>query len=478
MSDVLDLVKAVNGDVVTPLDPSFRVAIARWARNTEREARVVVFTKTPQDVVASILYAKANNLPFAVRGGGHYAGPASSVAGGVVVDLSRYMNTVRVDPDTDLGYVGGGALWKDVDEEAIKFGLATVGGTVNHTGVGGLSLGGGFGWLSGRYGLTIDNVRQATVVTANGSILTANTEENPDLYWGIRGGGSNFGVVTEFVYQLYPQNKTVFAGYVVFTPDKVEQIVNLTTAWFRTIKPDESMIQAVTVKDGHPVVVLLLFYNGSEAQGRENYKAFLDIEHVFDGATEIPYEQLNSLQNNSVEHGRCYYLQGSNQAVPDAASMLAVLTKCGEVAEAGNFKPTVLYEYFNLNKANTVDDAATPFRRGLTPSILTILAWEDDVLKTTIAKDIAKEFVAIIKSNQEGTAREIGYPNYEPDVFGGPDGLRTTDNSKDWENERLSPDFDAKAKLAFGPNYHKLQQVKMLYDPDLFFNRWFPITPA
>lgn len=131
MSDIASLKSTIKGDVVVPDDPSYPEAIARWAKNSERNAKVVVFVKDANDAVTAIAYAKANKLPLAIRGGGHSAGGASSTDG-LVVDLSRYLNTVRVDASAKLAYVGGGALWKDVDAEAIKHGLATVGGTVNH----------------------------------------------------------------------------------------------------------------------------------------------------------------------------------------------------------------------------------------------------------------------------------------------------------------------------------------------------------
>ncbi|TFK28951.1 FAD-binding domain-containing protein [Coprinopsis marcescibilis] len=483
MADISNLVNSVKGDVVTEDQPSYPAAIARWAKNAERKAKVVVFVKSAEDVAASIAYAKENKLPFAIRGGGHNAASASSVTGGLVVDLSRYLNTVRIDADAKLGYVGGGALWRDVDAEAIKFGLAGVGGTVNHTGVGGLSLGGGFGWLSGRHGMVVDNIRQVTIVTADGSILTANETEHPDLFWGIRGGGSNFGVVTEFVYQLHPQSKTVYAGPVVYTPDKVEKIVELTKTWLSKRTADECMIQAATIQNGFPAFVLFLFYNGSEAEGRQTYKEFLDIEHVFDGAKEIPYEQLNGLQNAMVDHGRCYYLKGTTQKTPNVTSMSDILVKLAQGAQEGHFAPAALHEYFNLDKVNTVSDSVTAFRRGLDPGVLIVLSWDSDVSaeKTDKARAFANEIVEIVARGQDGQASS--YSNYETDAAGGSNGDRVIEDSESPAssvegNSKWPADFDAKAKAGFGPNYPRLQKVKKQYDPELFFNRWYPISPA
>jgi FAD/FMN-containing dehydrogenase len=161
---------------------------------------------------------------------------------GVCIDLSRHFNTTRVDPNNKLAYVGGGAVWKTVDCAAIAHGLATVGGTVNHTGVGGLSLGGGYGWLSGEHGLVIDNLTQATVVIANGSVVTASPTSHPGLFWAIRGGGGNFGVVTEFVLKLHPQRKTVFAGLIIFPPSMLNQVMEAADAWWPKIRKKEGAL--------------------------------------------------------------------------------------------------------------------------------------------------------------------------------------------------------------------------------------------
>ncbi|RXW25847.1 hypothetical protein EST38_g63 [Candolleomyces aberdarensis] len=461
------LLEEIKGDVVTSDSPDYKAALARWATNAERNAKVVVFVKDAQDVAIALKYAKENSLPVAVRGGGHNAAGASSVENGLVIDLSRCLNTVRVDAANRLGYVGGGAVWKTVDTEAIKDGLATVGGTVNHTGVAGLTLGGGYGWLANRYGLATDNLRQATVVTADGSTLTANEKENSDLFWAIRGGGGNFGVVTEFVFQLHPQRKTVFAGMVIYAPDSVKKIVELTKTWWPKAGENEAMCQIASVDpEGRPIMVLLLFYNGCESEGRINFKEFLDIGPIADMAKEIPFEELNGLQNEQSKPGLGAYFKGISQKVPDYCSTLEVLLEAGKIAQTQKFTPSIIYEYFPLHKVNAVPIDATAFRRELTPNILLTFAWSGGKERTEEARSTAQKLVDILVAGQRGLSKseEFGYTNYDMEAASAE--VRNTAGSEE------------RSKLAFASNYPRLQQIKKKYDPENVFNRWFPIVPA
>ncbi|KAF5340312.1 hypothetical protein D9611_007881 [Ephemerocybe angulata] len=473
MSDISSFARTIKGDVVTPDDADYANSIARWAKNAERNAKVVVHVKDAEDVVKSIAYAKDHKLPIAIRGGGHNAAGASSVEGGLVIDLKRHINYVRIDAEKKLGYVGGGAIWAQVDQEAIKYGLATVGGTVNHTGVGGLTLGGGYGWLAGRHGLTIDNLKQATIVTANGSILTASDTENSDLFWAIRGGGSNFGVATELVYQLHPQRKTVFAGNAVYTPDKVEKLVDLTKKWLDNVGEDEGMIHVVAATpDGKAAFIVIFFYNGSEEEGRAHYKEFFDVGPVVDNVREIPYEQLNSLQNPQASHGRCYYLKGVSQASPNYKATMELIQKVAEIAKGGVFKPAILHEYCPNAKINSVPVSATAFRRQISSNILTNVAWEEGVDKAAEAREIAKELVDIVlrgQGNSLDDAEKSGYTNYDHDDIDIPSASIASPTGDHWAK---------RADLAFASNYPKLQQIKKVYDPENIFNRWYPITPA
>ncbi|RPD66671.1 FAD-binding domain-containing protein [Lentinus tigrinus ALCF2SS1-7] len=453
-----------KGDLVTPNDAGYETAIARWAKNAARKAAIIAFVKDSEDVARAILYARQAKLPIAIRGGGHNAAGASSSEGGLVIDLSRYLNSVTVDAEKKLGYVGGGALWETVDKAAIQHGLATVGGTVNHTGVGGLILGGGYGWLSGSHGLAVDNLVQATVVIADGSILTASESEHPDLFWGIRGAGSNFGVITEFVLKLHPQRRTVYCGKVIYSPDKLAALLDATQEWRkRGSSEKEGMIQVFARgPNGQPCIVLFLFYNGSEEEGRANFKAFLDLNPVADMAKEQPYEVVNSLQNDVAYPGQNVYMKGcfAPETYPRAILPHA-FQRVVELSAAGTHNIALLLEYFPLAQANAVPDNATAYPRGLSSNVLCLVfAKEDSEEAFKYSRDVAHELTGMIAGKD---TNNVGYGNYSPD------------------SDALSTDGTVRASGAeanFGSNYKRLQEIKKKYDPELVFNKWFVITPA
>lgn len=443
-----------TGDILTPTDgAAYDTAIQRWAKNAARKAAVVVFPKSNADVALALKL----DLPVAIRGGAHSASGASSIEDGLVIDLSRYFADVRIDAAKKLGYCGGGSVWRTVDEEAIKYGLATVGGTVNHTGVGGLVLGGGYGWLTGRHGLAIDNFVGATVVTASGEIVTVSETENLDLLNALRGGGCNFGVVTEFVLGLHPQRPTVYAGIMVFpgTPELLDPLRASLSTWWSQASDDEAAVFGVTAPPGggHPVYMMIAFYNGDEEEGKKRFKPFLDLNPIVNTAAELPYEKLNSLQNEGVAPGSCVYMKGAGIVLkdilrPEDASMKAVT----EVVRANHPHAGALFEFFPLrNVVNRDKDGNHAYRGRDTNNLLIIIQWPEGNEKVaSTASTIARDMAAA--SGDIG----ISYGNYDEDPA-----VRN----------------EAKPRRQFGDGYEQLQRVKAKYDPNLRFDRWFPIVP-
>src|SRR6185312_14203748 len=200
---VQELREAIHGEVLRAGDDGYEQAAAIWnGAFDERRPAAIVRASGAADVIAAVGFARSNGLPLAVRGGGHSIAGFSTVDDGLVIDLAA-MRDVRVDPTGHLAEVGPGAVWADVDHETQAHGLATTGGLVSTTGVAGFTLGGGIGWTMRKFGLACDNLAGADVVTADGRLVHCSETENPELLWGLRGGGGNFGIVTQLELRLH-----------------------------------------------------------------------------------------------------------------------------------------------------------------------------------------------------------------------------------------------------------------------------------
>src|SRR5687768_5406055 len=214
-TDLERLRDSLHGPLVLPGDKGYDEARSIWNGAIDRRPACIARCAGVADVVAAVRFARDHGLEVAVRGGGHNVAGTAVCDDGIVIDLSE-LRAVWVDPASRTARVQGGALWGDVDRETQVHGLATTGGIVSHTGVAGLTLGGGIGWLMRKHGLTVDNLLAAHVVTAEGEMLRVSEDEHPDLFWGLRGGGGNFGVVTSFDFRLHPVGPDVLAGPILW----------------------------------------------------------------------------------------------------------------------------------------------------------------------------------------------------------------------------------------------------------------------
>ena len=238
-----------------------------WNGNIDRRPALIARCAGVGDVIDAVNFARANSLLVVIRGGAHSAAGYGTCDGGIVIDLSG-MRGIQVDPENRTAQAQAGVLWGDLDRDAGAFGLATTGGVISNTGIAGLTLGGGLGWLMGKHGLTIDNLLSVDVVTADGRFLKASKSENTDLFWGLRGGGGNFGIVTTFEYRLHPIGPLVLGGMVLHPLDKAKEVLRFYREFSSNI-PDEAESYAalVTSPEGDPAVALILGYNGPIDEG-------------------------------------------------------------------------------------------------------------------------------------------------------------------------------------------------------------------
>jgi FAD/FMN-containing dehydrogenase len=230
-------INGFRGRVMTADHADYDSARAVWNGAIDRRPRLIARCSGPADVVAAVRCARDHDLEIAIRGGGHNVAGTAVCDGGIVIDLSA-MRAVRVDPVGRRAWVQGGALWGDVDHETQAHGLATTGGIVSHTGVAGLTLGGGVGWLMRKHGLTIDNLLAAEIVTADADVLRASQDEHPDLFWALRGGGGNFGVVTSFEFRQHSVGPTVLAGPILWDASHAGDVLRFYRDFVRNA-PDE-----------------------------------------------------------------------------------------------------------------------------------------------------------------------------------------------------------------------------------------------
>lgn len=313
-----------SGELVDSRHPRYYAVRRVWNGHIDRRPALIARCHGVADVIAAVRCARELDLPVAVRGGGHAVAGHGVCDRGIVIDLSL-MTGVRVDPQRKTIRAQGGCLNAHVDRESQAFGLATTGGMVSHTGIGGLTLGGGVGHLMRKFGLTIDNLLSCDVVTAEGQLLTASASRNEDLFWGLRGGGGNFGIVTSFEYRLHPLGPQVFAGllgwpmahapevlrfvreFVAAAPDEVGLFANLRHAPALAHIPEEWR--------GRQMVALMLTYAGPPAHGERVLRPLRTFRRpVIDTLGPRSYVAHQSAMDSVFPHGRRYYWKGHKLA--------------------------------------------------------------------------------------------------------------------------------------------------------------------
>lgn len=318
---IQDFQASLRGQAVLPGDADYDEARKVWNGMIDRRPSLIARCAGVADVSRAVRLARNQNLLLAVRGGGHNVAGAGTCDGGLVIDLSP-MKAVLVESKRSIVRVEPGATWKDFDEETQKYGLATTGGLVSSTGVAGFTLGGGIGWLVRKHGLACDNLLSAEVVTADGQLVRASADENPELLWGLRGGGGNFGVVTAFEFALHPVS-TVVGGIVAHPLPRAREVLQFYRDFIATA-PDEltTIVIFATTPEGHQIIGIAACYAGPVEQGEEVIRPLKEFgPPVMDMMGPLPYTALQQANDPTAPAGlQNYWKAAFLQDLSDEAS--------------------------------------------------------------------------------------------------------------------------------------------------------------
>jgi len=314
--------KTVRGRVVLPGDEGYDEARTVWNAMVDRHPALIVRAAGVADVVASVDFARENGLVFSIRGGGHNVTGSAVADGGLMLDLSG-MKGIRVDPERQTARAEPGCVWAELDHETQAFGLAVTGGQASDTGIAGLTLGGGVGQLMRYCGATVDNLLSVDLVTADGSLLTVNADRHPDLYWAVRGGGGNFGVVTSFEYRLHPVGPIILGGMFLYSADRATDLLRFYRDYMAAA-PDELNVTVAIVTappapfipvslQGKPAIGLQICYIGDIDAGQALIAPLRDaFQPAVDMVGPMPYTVHQQLNDPTTPWGQQVFLKSAN----------------------------------------------------------------------------------------------------------------------------------------------------------------------
>ena len=446
---VADFRAALRGPVLCPTDTGYEDARSIWNAHITTRPALIVRCVGVADVLASVTFAHTHQLLVAVRGGGHNFPGTSLCAGGMVIDLSL-MTSVRVDARTQTARAEGGAKWGHFDRETQAFGLATTGGTDSDTGIGGLTLGGGLGWLGGKYGLACDNLIAADLVTADGQVHTASATENPELLWGLRGGCGNFGVVTSLAYQLHPVG-TLVAGLVVYPLAHATEVLRCYRELAATTPDALNTACAMrTLPDGTRVVGIGVCYNGPQAAAARALQPLQRLgQPLLNTIQPQSYHQVQHLLDGVTPAGHQYYGKSHFMAGLDDAAIATLMAHFSQVSSPLS---VVVFQQLG-NAANRVPVEATAFgHRQARYNLNLIGQWT--------VREEAERHIQWVR-----TAWEAMVPY-------GTGGVYVTNVGSE------ADEGAAVMRAAYGANYERLVALKQQYDPSNFFRHNQNINPA
>lgn len=447
MAGIDQLKQNVAGEVIVPDDTGYDDARSVWNGMIDQRPRAIVRCSGRDDVVVAVRFARDNGWHASVRGGGHNAAGLAVCDDGLVIDLSG-MREVEVDAQAKRARAQGGATWSDYDAATHRHGLASTGGAISTTGIGGLTLGGGIGYLQRRYGLACDNLTRVEMVAASGDVVEASAEKNEDLFWGVRGGGGNFGIVTTFEYQLHPV-ETVLGGMILYPIEKARE----TLQFYRELMaaaPDElTVFQALlTTPDGTPAVAFLVGYCGSVEEGEKVLRPAREFgPPMVDQVGPLPYPKLQSMLDEGFPAGlQVYWRSNFLGGVPDDA--IGVLTE--HFSRVTSPLSALMLEPMGGAVARVASDATAFNHRDAAYNLAMIARWEDP-------KDAGRHVAWVRGASEAMDPFTTGgvYVNY------------------------LGEEGADRVRAAYGEEkYARLVALKDEYDPDNFFNRNQNIHPS
>jgi len=436
---IVQLQARLRGDVICPGDAGYERARRVWNGRINRYPALIVYCADPEDVLTTIDFARRVGLPITVRGGGHSMVGFSVGNGALVIDLSR-LKGIQIDPQTGIARVQAGLTLGEFVHAAQVYGLATTTGTVAGTGLGGLTLGGGIGWLMGNYGLTIDSLLAVDLVTADGQRLSADATEHPDLFWGLRGGGGNFGVATAFAFQLHPVDR-VLAGKISYPLSQAREVLRFYRD-FTQAAPDEltAYVDLTTTSHGIPVITISLCYAGPFATGerlvaplRTFGSPLLDLVHP------RPYLQTISSDAGDPD-GHHYYEQALS--LPELNDDIIDLVADASAARTSHYSQVLIQHVHGA--VRRVSSTATAFALREVPYVMNIVAeWNAD------DADEAERHMAWVRALQTAllpfTLKGV-YTNF------------------------LGDEGQEQVRASYGVNYERLVALKNTYDPGNIFH--------
>jgi FAD/FMN-containing dehydrogenase len=439
----------LGGKLFLPGEPDYDDTRRVWNGMIDKHPLLIARASGVADVRRAVTFARERGLPVSIKGGGHNVAGLAVTDGGLMLDLSA-MRAVSVDPAARTARVQGGALWADVDRETAAFGLATTGGVISHTGIGGLTLGGGVGWLVGKHGMTVDNLRAVDLVTADGEFVTASPEEHPELFWALRGGGGNFGVATSFEFALHPL-QGVLAGSVAYPIARAHDMLAFYRE-FAAATPDELTVYAQIATNaslGMRVAGMAVCWSGDLVEGERVLEPLRRFgTPLIETIQPMPYPAWQRTLDPKYPHGRRYYWKGTLVAdLPDP--MLDVIVERAADPSLPWLNATIECYRGAMNRVGTT---ATAFPHRDARYQLVIVGGCDDPADDATAIAWARGLHAATKR----FALNGTFLN-----FNALDGI----------------DRQRRVRAGYGPNWDRLVEIKRRYDPLNIFRENNNIAP-